>query len=519
MMTIKNKLLLIPFVTALLVGTVSLASIYLINQDVQEIIERERPKLEAALEMEINLKEASGEVFRILQDGNPTNANKESYYEAIAEYRQYRDQYIVRMRTEQEEKIFKSLDKAFFTFERLGEALFVLQEEQPLKPVPASENKKQVLMKQYMDTIKELDFLLDEKIQQIDMELMLQDEAQVSNITQYVFIGVLASTILTLIIGLLLSRQILRPIKELTEASHSFASGNLQHRVKPKYDQEFNALIHSLNTMAHDLDSSQKELRKLNTFLENRISEESRKNREKDHLLIQQSKMAAMGEMIGVIAHQWKQPLSISFLLIDTLIDLDEYGELDSQKLADSATKIKEQFYFMEQTINDFRNFYKPDKQLKAFQPCESLLKVKEMFKGSFEKQNITITIHDHEHFFSMGYPNEFMQVALNIFNNAKDIIQEKKIRQGRIDCHISHDDGKGIIRIQDNGGGIPEELLPDKIFEAYVSTKEEKGTGIGLQISKTIIEQNLNGKLWAHNIEGGAEFVIELPLANKQPF
>jgi len=111
------------------------------------------------------------------------------------------------------------------------------------------------------------------------------------------------------------------------------------------------------------------------------------------------------------------------------------------------------------------------------------------------------------------------MQVALNLINNAKDALEEKKISEGKILClfHIDRDSNLGTIRVQDNGGGISEELLPDKLFSPYISTKGEKGTGIGLQISKTIIEKQFHGKLWASNIEGGAEFVIEIPLPEKK--
>lgn len=273
-------------------------------------------------------------------------------------------------------------------------------------------------------------------------------------------------------------------------------------------------------------DLSQQELKNLNMTLvqqvEYEVSERMKVIREKAEqyeMLVQQSKMAAMGEMIGAIAHQWKQPLNAISFPIEDLPEMYENGELNANTIQELCNNVMDQVLFMSQTIDDFRNFFKPSQEKQPFIACETITSVYQMFYKQFEEKNIAMVIHPHGHFHLYGYPNEFKQVVLNILGNAKDVIGERGVRKGVIECTFEKREEMGIIRIKDNGGGIPEELLPDKIFESYFTTKNEhNGTGIGLYISKTIIETHMRGKLWVHNTDNGAEFVIELPLAKQQP-
>jgi len=268
----------------------------------------------------------------------------------------------------------------------------------------------------------------------------------------------------------------------------------------------------------------EKELKFLNESLveqvENEISGRMRAIKEKqaqETLLMQQSKMAELGNMMSAIAHQWKQPINVISLLTDGITDVLEYEENPQEILEETRERILQQIDFMVRTMNDFRNFHKPSEKQVNFIACDAIEAVLNMFRNYYEKDNVTVTIHPHEHFQVHGHKNELQQVMLNILNNAKDAIKESGKKYGTIDCHFEREGDIGIIRIKDNGGGIPESLLPDELFKAYASTKGEKGTGIGLQMSKNIIEEHMNGKIWVHNVEDGAEFVIELPVVKEE--
>jgi len=237
----------------------------------------------------------------------------------------------------------------------------------------------------------------------------------------------------------------------------------------------------------------------------------------KEMLLIQQSKMAAMGEMIGAIAHQWKQPLNAISLLVEDIQDAHSYGELDKTYLEKQVKEIRGLVHHMSGTIDDFRNFLKPSKEKMPFLACESCSEVLHIVGKQMESRNIRVTIREHEHFQVLGYPNEFKQVVLNIMNNARDALVEKGIAQGEITVTFEQDSVSGTICIRDNGGGVPDALLPDKLFDAYVTTKGEEGTGIGLQIAKMIIENSMGGELTVRNREEGAEFCIRLPLFRQE--
>jgi nitrogen fixation/metabolism regulation signal transduction histidine kinase len=190
---------------------------------------------------------------------------------------------------------------------------------------------------------------------------------------------------------------------------------------------------------------------------------------------------------------------------------------LRPEKVDEYMDTINEQVQHLSRTIDDFRNFFSPSKEKKLFVPCEAVQEVYKLIEAQMMTKDIPLTIHKHNHFHVMGSPNEFKQVLLNIISNAQYAMEDKKIKNGKIDIFFETDNTFGSIRIRDNAGGISEELLPNKLFEAYITTKGNKGTGIGLQISKTIIETHMHGEISAHNIDKGAEFMIKLPLA-KEP-
>lgn len=234
-----------------------------------------------------------------------------------------------------------------------------------------------------------------------------------------------------------------------------------------------------------------------------------------ERLMMQHAKMAEMGEMIGMIAHQWQQPLNAINILLD-MIEEDVFEEeQDKDTINTNIHKIQTQTGLMAQIINDFRSFYKPDKQQERFRACEVAEKVYNLIDVKMKKLGIVFNVHAHKHFYVLGYPNDFKQVILNIYKNACDKFEETNQNNPRLDLIFDITDHTGTIIIKDNAGGIPEELLPSKLFDIYVTTKGEKGTGLGLKLCKTIVELKMNGKIYARNRDDGAEFVIELPLAN----
>lgn len=253
------------------------------------------------------------------------------------------------------------------------------------------------------------------------------------------------------------------------------------------------------------------ELEEQNKKLEEKVQKEIEKNRQKEQILFHQSKLASMGEMIGSIAHQWRQPLTqLSSVLV--LVELKyERGKLTLKELRESIHQSQEQIEFMSKTIDDFRNFFKPNKQKDFFSPYKSVQSALSLISSSFENYNIKVNLKFEDEVLINGYESEFSQVILNILSNSKDAFIEKQIANPIITVTISKEDKNSKIVLCDNAGGI--NLTPiEKVFEPYVTTKHaSSGTGIGLYMSKNIIEKSMNGSLSVSNNKNGVCFEIIL--------
>ena len=259
------------------------------------------------------------------------------------------------------------------------------------------------------------------------------------------------------------------------------------------------------------LQESKEKLQQFNSQLLDLVEAEVEKSREKDRMMQIQSKQAAMGEMIGNIAHQWRQPLNEIGLYVQNLQDIYEFEELTAETLNEIVEKTMVKLEYMSQTIDDFRNFFRSDKEKTRFLLKDSINKTLSLTEASFKNKFVKIGLYLQEDIYITGYPNEFSQVVLNILNNAKDILVERKVENPQVTINLSGQGEKVILTIADNAGGIDENII-DKIFEPYFTTRGQiTGTGLGLYISKTIIERNMAGRLSVKNIEGGAEFKIEL--------
>ncbi len=254
------------------------------------------------------------------------------------------------------------------------------------------------------------------------------------------------------------------------------------------------------------------ELEELNNTLENRVKKEVQKRAEQERLLIEKSKFIALGEMISNIAHQWRQPLSELSAIILNIKFRYMMKKLDSDTMNQKSKDAEKLLDYMSNTIDDFRNFFMPDKSKKRFNVRNSIDDVLNIIGKTLQNQNIKLNINIPSNINIIGYKNEFEQAILNILSNAKDAILTSHTENPYIS--ISLRDEKKIVKldIYDNGGGI--KLKPiEKIFEPYISTKEEaNGTGIGLYMSKIIIEKNMNGKILVQNIDKGVRFTIILP-------
>ncbi len=242
---------------------------------------------------------------------------------------------------------------------------------------------------------------------------------------------------------------------------------------------------------------------------------------QKDSILKEQSRMAGMGEMIGNIAHQWRQPLSIISTASSGIKFQKEFSTLTDENLYKMCDTINNNAQYLSKTIDDFKNFIKGDRTKHIFNLYNIIDSFLHLIDGTVKSHNIKIILELNKAIEIDGYSNELMQCFINIFNNAKDILAENKITDKLIFITAIEQDDKVIIKIRDNAGGIPEDVLP-KIFEPYFTTKDKsKGTGLGLHMTHDLIVDGMNGSIEAYNVEYkhgdiayiGAEFIIILPL------
>ncbi|KAB0670242.1 hypothetical protein F6V30_08790 [Oryzomonas sagensis] len=233
---------------------------------------------------------------------------------------------------------------------------------------------------------------------------------------------------------------------------------------------------------------------------------------EKERMFIQQSRQAAMGEMIGNIAHQWRQPLNTLGLTIQQLQLSYDLGEFSRELLNHNVASSMELIQHMSRTIDDFRDYFRPEKEKAPFNVREAIDTTLSLLEGSLLYPHIAIAVVAEDDAVIYGYWNEFAQVFLNILTNARDVMIEREIANPRVTITIRNANGATVVTIADNGGGVPEEIMA-RIFDPYFTTKgPHQGTGVGLFMSRSIIEKNMGGELTVRNTDEGAEFRIEVP-------
>ncbi len=267
------------------------------------------------------------------------------------------------------------------------------------------------------------------------------------------------------------------------------------------------------------LDLSLITVKQSNSLLQAEVKKQISQLRQKEQLLIQQSKLASMAEMMSSIAHQWRQPLNTLMIYKNLIVDDYTEGSLSKEKLLEFDGKMDTILHSLSKTINDFRRFFVPSKKQETFRLDETIASVHEIVLPLLQERFIQLRINGTgTPVYVTGYPNEFRQVLLTLIKNAQEAIERQlanhEIVQGVITLTLSRENGSVYLRVEDNGGGIAEDII-DKIYEPYFTTKfEAQGTGLGLYMAKMLVEKSMHGELSVKNATAGAIFSIKLTAA-----
>jgi len=258
-----------------------------------------------------------------------------------------------------------------------------------------------------------------------------------------------------------------------------------------------------------------KELKKLNSALHNSIKEEVHKNTKQEEELIKSLQKAQMAEMIGNVAHQWRQPLSLISTLSSSVLLYKEMGDLKDEYLIKSMNQIENSTKYLSETLDTFKNFIKNDKVLKLQSAesniCDAIAILNTVLKNNniYLKENFDKTLNTNINIVS----GELPQVIINIINNSIDALVENEIENKQIEISLIKNDNYVLITIEDNAQGIPDEYIKS-IFDPYFTTKSDtQGTGLGLYMSCRIIKESIKGDIYVKNTNKGAKFYIEIPI------
>lgn len=315
-------------------------------------------------------------------------------------------------------------------------------------------------------------------------------------------------------------------IKKLQEASHRLAEGDQQVRISELVEGgELGELAHSFDEMARQLTARELALRKSQEELTRRVEEETERRLKHERLLARHARLAAIGEMIGAIAHQWRQPLATLGATIQSIRMAWEEKCLDNDFLENAEADAQMQLYYMSDTIEDFRNFFSPEKVIESFDVREKINEVVLLVAPQFANSGVSLRVVDDTPGSRpeiRGYQNEFKQSVLNLVSNSFDSIRERDLpgnhfegghgQDGLVTISVAVNGDIVAVEVQDNGCGIPGEYA-DKVFEPYFTSKStENGTGIGLYMSRLIIEESMGGRLSFASGPDGTVFRIEVP-------
>ena len=362
---------------------------------------------------------------------------------------------------------------------------------------------------------------------QVDLAPALENARRENRALAQIIFYMLAILLATTV--LLAEFAVRRPVRQLADASKRLALQDFATPLPPVGGDEVGELIGSFAAMRDSLRDyhadllheiterreAEEALRKLNATLAQRVGEELARNREKDHMLIQQSRLAAMGEMVHNIAHQWRQPLNSLGLAVSNIQDDFRFNTMTAESLERDVAQVRSLLERMSTTIDDFREFFRPDREETQFDVAEAANQAVFVIEATLKNNHIDLVTDMPAGLSVTGFHGQYAQAALNLLVNAKEAIMERKIGDGQIRLRLDEREGNAVLSVEDNGGGIPEAVLP-KLFDPYFTTKEQ-GSGIGLYMVKTIIERNMHGTVAAANIENGARFTLCVPLSKEK--
>ena len=337
-------------------------------------------------------------------------------------------------------------------------------------------------------------------------------QANVDEMYRQLFYISILVVLIILAVGYFFARWLTRPISTISEAASRVAHGDMAAHVDIQRTDEIGQLSRSFNLMVDALQQSRAKLQnynqelersvaertqaldELNYTLDQRVRDEIAKRKEQESLLIHQSRLAAMGEMIGAIAHQWRQPLNALSLVMQNVSMQQRMGTLSDESMARMQDKAGQLVTRMSSTIDEFRDMFKPGKHSEAFNLVQSLRSATGIMEGVFKNHNIELQLECDESIKLFGVPGEFSQVVLNLISNAKDALLQSRQAGPYILIRGYVAGTRVCLEVEDNGGGI------------------------GLYMSKMIVENNMNGRLLAANAEHGARFTINLPAVVSEP-
>lgn len=271
------------------------------------------------------------------------------------------------------------------------------------------------------------------------------------------------------------------------------------------------AISKLVDSTTKELNDKTEELLILNKELNERVASEVEKSKEKDRQMLAQSRLAQMGEMLNMIAHQWRQPLSAISNTTSSLLLKNMMGGYEVKEFETNLNNILKYSQHLSSTINDFRNFFKSEKSKYETTLHQLIDDVTKIISPSIDAHNIHLEVQSDSNTSFKSFPNEIKQVILNLIKNSEDVLNEKQVKRPSIKMQSDEDAQFVYLHVEDNGGGIDEDVS-DKVFEPYFTSKKQDGTGLGLYMSKIIIESHCEGEIFFNNTSEGVKFTIKIP-------